>query len=190
MSLNLWRTAVLIALTLPALPAAAAVRFGEMSGHLGFGYAKLVTSAAPGGSISMVAGLDLPVTRSWRAGMDLGYDLLGSQTVQRGSQFASVDYSDLTVAALAHWLPARGPVRRVSFGPALVNAHGDLSVTAGGASFSDLAVHETAGALLAQVTLMAAKPAPVKIGLELGARMAFLAGDDWTLLAARVTFHY
>ena len=87
--------------------------------------------------------------------------------------------------AFLHWLPQRGPVRRVSLGPALVNAHGDLSVTGGGAGFSDLAVHETAGAVAAQVTLMTAKPAPVKLGLELGGRLAFLAGDDWTLLARR-----
>jgi hypothetical protein len=71
-----------------------------------------------------------------------------------------------------------------------VNAHGDLSVTGGGAAFSDLAVHETAGAVAVQVTLMPAKPAPVKLGLELGGRMAFMAGDNWTLLAARVTVHY
>ena len=39
-------------------------------------------------------------------------------------------------------------------------------------------------------TLMPAKPAPVKLGLELGGRLVFLAGDDWTLLSARVTVHY
>ena len=138
----------------------------------------------------MAAGLDYPVARALRAGIEVGFDLLGSRTVQRGSLFASVDYSAFEVAALAHWLPARGPVRRVSLGPALVSARGELSVTGGGAGFSDLAVHQTAGAVAAQVTLMPAKPAPVKLGLELGGRLAFLAGDDWTLLSARVTVHY
>ena len=79
---------------------------------------------------------------------------------------------------------------RVSLGPALVNAHGDLSVTEGGAGFSDLAVHETAGAVAARITWMSAKPAPVKVGLELGGHVAFLSRDDWTLLSLRATVHY
>jgi hypothetical protein len=186
----LWRTLVLLALLLVPVCASAAARSGEMGGHLSVGYAKLVTTDAPGGSISVAAGLDYPVAPTLRAGLDVGYDLLGSRTVPRGSLFASVDYSAFEATAFVHWLPQRGPVRRFSVGPGLVNAHGDLSVTGGGAAFSDLAVHETAGAVAAQVTLMPARPAPVKLGLELGGRRAFLAGDDWTLLSARVTVHY
>jgi hypothetical protein len=51
-------------------------------------------------------------------------------------------------------------------------------------------VHQTAGGVAAQVTLMSARPAPVKLGLELGARTGFLAGEDWTVLSARATVHY
>ena len=186
----LGRTLVLLALFLIPAPASAVSRFGELAGHLSIGYAKLVTTDAPGGSISMGGGLDYPLARTLRAGLDLGYDLLGSRTVQRGSLFGAVDYGAFGVTAFLHWLPQRGPVRRVSLGPALVNAHGDLSVTGGGAGFDDLAVHESAGAVAAQITLMPAKPAPVKLGFELGGRRAFMAGGDWTLLSVRATVHY
>jgi hypothetical protein len=186
-----WRTLVPLALLLLPAPATAAARFSEVTGHLSIGYGKLVATAAPAGSLSLAAGMDYPLARTVRAGFEIGYDMLGSRTVQRGSLFATVDYSAFELAALAHWLPERGPVRRVSLGPALVSARGELSVTGGGAGFSDLAVHRTAGAVAAQVTLMSARPAPVKPGLELGVRRAFLGGDDaWTLLSARVTVHY
>jgi len=209
MSRVLWRTLVLLALLLVPAPAAAAARFGEVGGHLSIGTTTRVTHiriyrnaskrvfplfiidvGTAGSGLSMVAGLDYPVAPSLRAGLDLGYDLLGSQTFQRGSLFGAVDYSAFEVTAFLHWLPQQGLVRRVSLGPALVNAHGVLSVTGGGAGFSDLAVHETAGAVAAQITLMKAKPAPVKLGLDLGGRRAFLAGKDWTLLSVRVTVHY
>lgn len=190
---------LLLSLALLLLPAdaAAGVRWSEMGGHLSVGYGTLLVEDAPGGSISMAAGLDVPVARAFRVGLDVGYDLLGSRTVQRGSYFASVDYGAFQTAAFLHWLPARGPVRRVSLGPALVSRHGDLSVTSGGAAFSDLAVHETAGALAAQVTLMSAKPAPVRLGLEVGAHSTpkglpsfpWVSGD-WTVLQIRATVHY
>jgi hypothetical protein len=190
MSRALWRTLVLLVLLVVPRPAPAAARFGEMGGHLSIGYAKLVTADAPGGSISMGAGLDYPLTPTLRVGLDLGYDLLGSRTFERGSYSAGVDYSAFGVTGFLHWLPKRGPVRRVSFGPALVDAQGVLSVTSGGAGFSDLAVHESAGAIAAQVTLMKAKPAPVQLGLELGGRVAFRARNDWTLLSVRAAVHY
>jgi len=180
----------MLALLLVSAPAGAAAGAGELGGHFSIGYAKLVTTDAPGGSISMGAGLDYPLKPTLRAGLDLGYDLLGSSSVQRGSLFGAVDYSALTVAAFLHWLPRQGPVRRVSLGPALVNAQGVLSVAGGGAAFSDLAVHETAGAVAAQLTLMPAKPAPVRLGLELGGRQVFRARGDWTLLSVRGTVHY
>jgi hypothetical protein len=190
MSRVLWRTLVLLALFLVPASASAAARFSEVGGHFSIGYAKLFTGDAPGGSISMGAGLDYPLTPTLRAGLDLGYDLLGSRTFQRGSNSAGVDYSAFGVTAFLHWFPQRGLVRRVSVGPALVKAQGVLSVTSGGAGFSDLAVHQSAGAVAAQITLMKAKPAPVKLGLELGGRVAFLAGEDWTLLSVRATVHY
>jgi hypothetical protein len=186
-----WGASWVVLLLLVSVPASAAARFDELAGHLSIGYAKLVLEGAPGGSISMAAGLDYPVTRTLRAGVDLGYDLLGSRTVQRGSLFASVDYSAFQAAALLHWLPDRlGPVRRVSLGPGLVNAHADLSVTGGGTFFSDLSERETAAAAAMRITFMSARPSVVRLGLELGGTLAFLPGDDWLLLGARVAAHY
>jgi hypothetical protein len=184
-----WSLLALALLLIPA-PAAAGVRWSEMGGHLSVGYGALLIANAPGGSMSMAAGFDVPLASAFRAGFDVGYDLLGSRTVREGSYFASVDYSAFETAVFLHWLPKGGPVRRVSLGPALMGAHGDLSVTSGGAAFSDLAVHQTTGGVAAQVTFMSARPAPVKLGLELNARTGFLAGDDWTVLSARATVHY
>lgn len=190
MSRVLRRALVLLALLAVAAPAGATARFGEMGGHLSIGFAKLVTAEAPGGSLSMGAGLDYPLAPTWRAGLDLDYDLLGGRSFDRGSLSAGVDYSDFTVIAFVHWLPATGIVRRVSVGPALVNASGVLSVTGGGAGFSDLAVHESCPGLAARVTLMKAKPAPLRVGFELGGRVAFRPTEDWTLLGVRMTVHY
>ena len=190
MSRVLWRALPLLALLLVSATACAAARVGELGGHFSIGYAKLVTTDAPGGSISMGAGLDYPLVRTLRAGLDLGYDLLGSSTYPRDGNSATVDYSAFEVTAFLHWLPERGPVRRVSLGPALVNGQRVLSTTSGAAGFDDLAGPVTAGAVAAQITLMKVKPAPVKLGLELGGRLAFMAGDDWTLLSVRATVHY
>jgi hypothetical protein len=196
MSRVLWRALVLLALLLIPASAGAAVRFSEVGGHFSIGYAKMSTadasgvSISPGGSISMGAGLDYPLTPALRTGLDLGYDLLGSLTFERDGRSGAVDYSALEVTAFLHWLPQRGPVRRVSLGPALVKGQRVLSVTGGGAGFADLAGPVTAGAVAAQVTLMKAKPALVKLGIELGGRLAFAPGEDWTLLSARVTVHY
>jgi len=102
-----------------------------------------------------------------------------------------VDYSAFQAVAFLHWLPQHlGPVRRVSVGPMLLNAHGDLSTAGGGAAFADLAVHETAGGLAAQATLLPAWTSPVKLGLELGWRRAYMAREDWTLLSIRAAVHY
>jgi hypothetical protein len=196
MSRVLWQTLVLLALLLVPAPAGAAARFSEVGGHFSIGYAKLSTadasggSISPGGSISMGVGLDYPLRPTLRAGLDLGYDLLGSLTFPRGSMLGAVDYSAMEVTAFLHWIPQQGPVRRVSLGPALVNGQRVLSVTGGSAGFDDLAGSVTAGAIAAQITLMKAKPALVKLGLEVGGRLAFLAGEDWTLLSVRATVHY
>ena len=184
--------ALALLLLVPAV-AAAASRLGAMEGHLSIGYVKLFADSldAPGGSISLSAGVDYPVVRTLRAGVDLGYDLLGSSTYQEGSLFATVDYSAFQVIGLLHWLPERlGPLRRVSLGPMLCNAHGDLTTAAGGAAFADRAVHQTSGGAAVQATLLPASASPVKLGLELGLRRAFLAGPDWTLLSVRLSVHY
>jgi len=164
---------------------------GSLAGHLSLGYAQLMTADAPGGSISFTGGVDLPLTRVVRIGADLGYDLLGSRTVERGSLSSNVTYSAFEMALFAHWLPEHlGPVGRISAGPMLMVAHADISAAAGGAGFSDLAVGETAAGVAAEATFISRSVTPVRLGLQLGARAAFLTEETWTVLSARLTIHY
>ena len=164
---------------------------GEMNGHLSVGVSQLFVSDSPGGSLSVGGGLDVPLGGQFRIGPAIGYHLLGSRTVDRGSLNANVDYSVFEAAALLHWLPPRlGPVGRVSAGPALFLASAELSTSGGAAAFSDLAVGEAVPGLAYEVTLMRRAPAPVRVGLELGGRTGFLASTTWTVASARLAFHY
>ncbi len=188
-----WRWASAIALlALLALPrGGGAAALEIVQGHLAVGYAQLVIADAPGGSLSITGGVDLPVARRVRAGVDLGYHLLGSRTVERGSLSSNVSYSAFEAVAFAHWLPEHlGPLGRVSLGPALVAAHADLSSAGGGAGFSDLAVGETAPGIAGQLSFISRAPSPVRLGLQLGVLAAFLSEETWTLLSARVAVHY
>ena len=183
--------AALASLALLAPPAGAEGRLQKLRGHLGVGYAKLFSDPAPGGSFSMAAGVDYPVAASWKAGVALGYELLGGQVVERGSQVASVDYSMLEMLALAHWeSPRLGPVCRISFGPGLFSPRADLATSAGGASFSDLAVDGVVPGIALGGTLMRRRDSPVRIGLEVGLRIVFLEGETWNLALASLAFHY
>src|SRR5947209_2370509 len=102
--------AALLGLSASAVRAPAAP-LSDLQGHLALGYAKLFATDAPGGSLSVGAGLDLPVSGPFRAGVDVGYHLLGTRTVERGSFFASVDYSVFEADLLAHWQPTgAGPL--------------------------------------------------------------------------------
>lgn len=196
------RVAWLATMLAVLLPGVASAGFPEWNGHLGIGYTKLFVHGrdqalegeeapqTPAGSLSLAGGVDYPITSSLRAGIDIGYHLLGSLTHVRGSLFATVDYSVFDVALLAHWTPPAGPVARVSLGPALVSAHADLSTGGGGAAFSDLAVAETVPGVAFEATLMKRAAAPVKVGLSLGARMGWLEHENWTLATGRFVFHY
>jgi len=175
-----------------------------MRGHMSLGYSKAFlheakddstlaydAGPAPGGSLSVGAGLDVPVAGPMRAGIDIAFHLLGSRTAESGSLLANVDYSAFQATLFAHWLPTwKGPVRRLSAGPALVSARGELSTSGGGLAFSPLAVEEVAPAAAFAVTLLARSEAPVRVGLEASACHAFLEGDDWTLASLRLAFHY
>lgn len=186
-----WMRVVVIAALALAPAGARAMELKELKGHLAVGYAKLFAQDAPGGSISLALGLDYRLARDWRAGLDVDYDLLGSTNTERGSLFATLDYNTTMVAALVHWTPQMlGPVARVSFGPALMNSHADLSTSGGGAAFSDLAVHETAPAAALAVTLMSKRVSPVRLGAEIGTRIGFLANETWTLLQLRAAVHF
>jgi hypothetical protein len=87
-------------------------------------------------------------------------------------------------------MPRLGPLERVSVGPAFISARADLSTAGGGAAFSDLAVEQSGGGLVADVTFMQAPGRPVRLGLEAGVRKAWLRDTDWTVAITRITVHY
>lgn len=200
--------AAAVASVLLAAPARAEGFFQRLDGYLGLGYAKpfftvqgasLETGqvvfedrSAPGGSLSTVVGFYYPVADRWAAGVSLGYHLLGSVNLESGSLSASVDYSALDLTLLAHWRPAGlGPVERIAFGPGLFHAGGQLSVAGGGGlAFIDYARDENVFGIGADVTLMSKRPAPVRLGVELGTRIGFVPQETWTLLTVRGVVHY
>lgn len=181
-----------------AAPAPAeAFEWSAVRGHAGLGVAQLVSpSDAPGGSLSVGGGLDVPVASGWRAGVAIGYHMLGSETARSGSGtgslVANLDYNGFETMALAHWEPrGLGPLARVSLGAGVFNGHVEISATGGGgAAFRERARSDTAPALGLDATLMRGRRAPVRVGLELSTRMAFFDEDPWTMAAARVVFHY
>ena len=185
------RLAVLtLAFAVTTTSAAHASVFSSLQGHMGLGYSKLFVADAPGGSLSVGAGLDVPAGPI-RMGLDIGFHLLGSKTVTSGSLIANVDYSVFEADLLAHWTPPwRGPIGRLSAGPALVSARAELSTSGGGLAFSHLAVEQTVPGVALQATLLSRSTAPVRVGLEATALRAFLDGDDWALASLRLAFHY
>jgi len=191
--------------TVPA--GATASPFSHMRGHIGFGYTKLFATLgvvdpeavppeeikAPGGSMEVAVGLDVPVDTNLRVGFEAGFDLLGSTAVERGSLLGELDFSVFELLGLVHYAPAwGGPLSRISLGPGLFNARADLS-SSGAAAFEDLPVREWAPGVAGSVTLMSRKQTKVSAGLEVGARYLFMsdeAADDWILASARVVIHY
>ena len=187
-------SAVTVALSVAAVlgvPAASAGSMGKVTGHLGFGYAKLFIPDAPGGSLSTSVGFHYPIDERWGVGLGLGYHLLGSSTVERGSFVASVDYSVFDVSFMAEYDPkGLGPLARISFGPGIFNAHAELSSSGGGLSFMDLPVEETALGAGLDLTFMSKKPSKVRAGVELSGRVGFLEEEDWSMGAIRLVVHY
>lgn len=203
------RTPVLIAIAAVMLVLAplraGASPFSGMKGHLGFGYTKLFADLGakdpadpdgeqidtPGGSMAVAAGLDLPIAPDLRAGIEAGIDLLGSNSVERGSLFGELDYSVFEILGLVHWTPSwKGPIGRISVGPGMFKARADLN-SAGPAAFEDLPVLEWAPGAAASVTFISRKPRKVNAGIELGTRwLAMDQGDDWILASARLVIHY
>ncbi len=181
----------LAALRVPVASAATPPKLAQLQGHLAFGYARLLTRDAPAGSIAVDGGIDVPLDADWSAGVTLGYALLGGRTVERGSLIASLDYSVFEAIAFAHVRPSGlGPIGRLSFGPGLFSTRATLSTSGGGALFSDLAREEFVPGFAIDATLMKHKPSPVRVGLELGTRVAFLREEVWTLSGVRIAFHY
>jgi hypothetical protein len=177
-----------------AAPGNAALQLADVRGHLAIGFAHVSssdTTATPSGSISIGGGVDLPVRPRLRAGLDVGYHLLGSRTLVQGSLTSGIDYSLFEALALVHWSPLdRGPELVVSAGPGLFNARAELAATSIGLAFTPQAIDQTrAGAALA-LTVTRRRPAPVRVGLELGLRLVPLERATWTVLSARVAMRY
>lgn len=172
-----------------AAPPAHVGRMSELEGHLGLGYARLFITNPPGGSLAVSGGLDLPIAGPWRIGVDVGFDLLGSRSVERDSVFASLDYNAFEADLLLHW---QSPgAARLSLGPGLMAARADVSVASGsGAAFSDLAVEKVVPEAAAEVTLMPRRPMPVKLGVTAGVHVGFVPHDHWTIADLKVTTHY
>jgi hypothetical protein len=163
----------------------------EMMGHVAIGYGKLFQEDAPGGSLSIAGGLDWPLASRFRIGFGVGYSLLGSSTEQHGSLFANIDYSAPEAYAVGSWHPpSAGPVERVSLGLGVMNALAEIAAAGGGAAFRDLAREGVVPAAMIETTLMSRRPAPVRAGLELGARFGFLEEEVWPIATVRVAIHY
>jgi hypothetical protein len=174
-----------------AAPARAGLRLDAWKGHLSVGYAKVFSdSLAPGGSISAGGGLEYPIAANWRLGADVAFNLLGSSVVNRGSVTAGLDYSMFDAALLATWLPAKGPVARLSVGPGVASPRAELAVAGGGALFRDLAVGEVKPCFAAQATIMSRRQHVVGIGAEIGTRIVPVDQGTWTLLTTRLTIHF
>src|SRR5262245_40721067 len=111
------------AVFLVASAGAARAEHLNMRGHMSFGYGKLFAPDAPGGSLSVAAGLDFPFSRPLSAGVEVGYNLLGGRSVQRGSLFADLDYSAFEVLAMLRWTAqSSGPAVMLAAGPGLFHA--------------------------------------------------------------------
>ena len=172
-------------------PARAGIHLEPWRGHVSIGYGYLFSdSLSPGGSISVAGGVDYPVATRWRVGPVIGIALLGSTDVTRGSVTAGLDYSMLDVALQAHWLPASGPITRVSLGPGIASARSALQVGAGGAGFLDLAVDELQPEIAFDVSTTPRSMHIVAVGFEAGVRFVPVERVNWTVTTIRLTIHY
>jgi hypothetical protein len=185
-----WLGLALLALAVAA-PARAGMALDLWRGHVGIGFAGVVSdSLAPGGSLSVSAGVDYPLAASWRVGPTVSFNLLGSSNVTRGSIRAGLDYSMFEAAALVTYLPAHGPVSRWSFGPGVASPRAELSIAAGGAGFTDLTVGEIKPEFALDATLMPRHMPVVAVGGEFGTRLVPTSQGLWALFTARLAIHY
>ena len=181
---------MIVAASLAVAAPAQAGWLEAMAGHISIGYGKLFADEAPGGSLSIAGGLDVPMSSTVRTGIEIGFDLLGTRSEEEGTLIAEVDYSAVEAIALVHWTPPfRGPLGRISAGPGFFSARGDLS-SSGGAAFSDLAVDEVAPGMAIALTFIQRRPAPVRVGFEAGTRVMWLEDQTWTVASGRLVFHY
>ena len=183
--------ALAFALAATAGPARAdGFEWSRIQGHASFGYGRLTVGHAPAGSIGVTVGFEHPVRPGLDAGIDLGLYLYGNRTADRGTLNATLDYSSQEVVAFTHWAVPFGPLTRVSIGPGLTHARTELSSAAGGAQFLDLAKDEVAPSLALDLSMLRRRPAPVRVALVAGYRVAFVKGPDWNQFSLRLGFHY
>ena len=183
--------ALVVALMAAAMPSAAGPRLADVRGHLYLGYSKLFVDKAPGGSLSIGAGAEHPVGRGLRAGVDVGYHLLGTRTLKQGSLSTGLDYSLVEALGQLHWSPGGSRAwMTLSGGPGLFVVRATLGSSAVGASFSDEAVERTRLGLALGATVAPRGAAPVRLGLQAGLRMIPLGSSTWTLATARLAILY
>lgn len=183
--------ALALALATTAAPVRAdGFQWSRIQGHASFGYGRLMVGHSPAGSIGVTVGFEHPVRPGLDAGIDLGLYLYGNRTADRGSLNATLDYSSQEVVFFTHWAVPFGPLTRVSVGPGFTHARTELSSAAGGAQFLDLAKDEVAPSLALDLSMLRRKPAPVRVALVAGYRVAFVRGPDWNQFSVRLGFHY
>ena len=184
--------AALVALAAPASAGETPRWIAPLRGHLALGYAQLFLTDAPGGSISFAGGIDAPVAKDLRAGVEIGFDLLGSRTarLENSTVAADLDYSAFEALAMLHWQPSfPGPLGRLSAGAGVFGAKAALSSVAA-AQYEHLAVDDVVGGFAATATFIQRRPALVRVGLETGARLLLVPEEWWVVAHARLAFHF
>ena len=179
---------------LAAVHPARALQLSDVRGRMTLGYSHLSvsdTSETPGGSLSFGAGVALPLASRLRAGVGIGYHVLGSRTLVQGSLSSGIDYSLFEATALLHWSPlSSGPDLILSLGPGVFHAKAQLSSTSVGLVFTPQAIDETrlGGAL--DVSVVRRKPTPVRAGVVLGLRIIPLEHVTWTVASIGIALIY
>ena len=180
---------VVLAGAITATPGHAAL--ADWKGHFSLGYGKLFARDAPAGGFSFAGGVDFPLAGNVRVGPDIGFHLLGTQSLTSGSLNANLDYTLFELALRAHWKPMHaGPLHRVSFGPALMRASAQVSSSSAGLAFENREISELRPGAALDLALMPGRAIPVAVGFEFGARTAFLAHETWTIGTLRLVLHY
>ena len=171
-----------------AAPSEAAL--SDWKGRLALGFGHLFAGTTPAGGISVAAGLDYPVGMV-RVGPELGYHLLGTRSLTSGSLTANLDYSLFEADVLARWSPTHaGPLRRVSFGPALMAVSAQVSSSSAGLYFEKDQVSAVWPGWALNLAWVPARATAAAVGFELGAHMAVQGKQTWTVATTRFLLVY